>query len=235
MLAIVKRELSSYFHSLIGYVYLAVFFGFSGFYFFATSLYSNTTSLNYMYNGLFVIICFLIPILTMKLFSVERKQKTDQALLTAPVSLFSIVMGKYLSVLLIYLFSISITLLYGIIISFFAPAEWAVILGNFVALFLIGASIISIDMFISSTTESQSIAAVASFAVSFLVIMFDAITNLVSVDFISKILKGVSLTQHYYNTFTIGIFNIADIIFFLSICTLFVFFTIRVFEKRRWS
>lgn len=93
MTAIIKRELSSYFRSANGYVFLGIFYLFSGFYFFSTSLYSNSSSLVYLFNCLFTIILFTIYLLTMRLLSEEKKQKTDQLLLTSPVSVFEITLG----------------------------------------------------------------------------------------------------------------------------------------------
>ena len=119
MLAIIKREILSYFSSATGYIILAAFYVFGGFYFYMTSLASNTTDLSYTFSSLFIILIFIIPILTMKLFSEEKKQKTDQALLTAPISLTSMTLGKYFAAIIMYLFCITITLIYAIIVSFF--------------------------------------------------------------------------------------------------------------------
>ena len=131
MAAIIKREISAYFLSAIGYIVLAAFYIFGGFYFYMSVLMSNTTDLSYTFSSLFVIMIFVIPILTMRLFSEEKKQKTDQVLLTAPVSLTSIVLGKYFAALIMYLFCILITLVYAVIISFFNTPDWITVLGNF--------------------------------------------------------------------------------------------------------
>lgn len=234
MKAIIKRELSAYFNSAIGYVFLAIFFLFSGLFFFATSLNSNSTDLGYVFSSLLMLVVFLIPILTMRLISEEKKQKTDQALLTAPISLISIALGKYLSALIVYTISISVTLLYAVVLSFFNAPDWTSIIGHFIGLFLLGASLIAINLFISSVTESQVIAAVCGFAVGLLVLFMDAIKSLISIDLVGTIIKNISFVQHY-NNFTMGILNIADLVFFLSVCALFIFLTVRVFEKRRWS
>ena len=96
MAAIYKREMHSYLTSAVGYVFLAVFFAISGYYFFATSLVSNSTDLSYVFSNLFSIAIFLVPLLTMKLFSEERKQRTEQLLFTAPVRFTGVVLGKFL-------------------------------------------------------------------------------------------------------------------------------------------
>ncbi len=235
MIAILKRELSAYFSSAIGYIVLAAFYVFGGFYFYMSSLMSNTTDLSYTFSSLFIILIFIIPILTMRLFSEDKKQKTDQALLTASVSLTAITLGKYFAALLMYLLCISITLVYAIIISFFNAPSWETVLGNFLGLFLLGASLIAIGMFFSSITENQIVAAIGGIVAGLIIFLMDAIAHAVSsVEFLSNILKKISFMS-YYNNFTLGIIGLKDVVFFLSVCFLFVFLTVRVFEKKRWS
>lgn len=234
MKAIIKKELLSYFSSAIGYVYLAVFCLFGGFYFFATSLLSNSASLNYVFFNLFTIVAFLIPILTMRLISEEKKQKTDQALLTAPISITAIVFGKYIGACLMYLIGISITLVYGIIISFFTMPQWPVIIGSFIGLYLLGSTLIAICMFLSSLTENQIIAAICGLAVGLFVLLSNSIASIIQIPIITDIIKELSFIGHY-NNFTMGIISLVDLVFFLSISALFIFLTIRIFEKRRFN
>ena len=233
MFAILKRELSAYFASPIGYIYLAVFYVFSGYFFFGV-LYSNTTSLSNVFNGMFTIIMLLIPILTMRLLSEDRKSKTDQALLTAPINLISLVMGKFLSALIVYALGVAITLVYAIIIATFARPDWMVICGNIVGMLLLGAALIAIGMFISALTENQVIAAVGGFAAGFSLILVDSLSTLVTIDWLSSFISGLSFMVRY-DEFTSGILDISNVLFFVSVCAVFIFFTVRVFEKRRWS
>ncbi len=234
MLAIIKREILSYFSSATGYIILAAFYVFGGFYFYMTSLASNTTDLSYTFSSLFIILIFIIPILTMKLFSEEKKQKTDQALLTAPISLTSMTLGKYFAAIIMYLFCITITLIYAIIVSFFNSPDWAIFASNFLGIFLLGSALIAIGMFLSSITESQIIAAIGGIVIGVLMLFIESIAHAVSVEFISKFLNKISF-MNYYDDFTLGIISLENVVFFLSVCILFVFFTIRVFEKKRWS
>lgn len=233
MFAVLKRELSAYFSSPIGYIYLAVFYVFSGYFFFGV-LYSNTTSLSNVFNGMFTIIMLLIPILTMRLMSEDLKNKTDQALLTAPISLVSLVLGKFLSALIVYCLGVAITLVYGVVIAAFAPPDWTVVFGNVLGMLLLGAALIAIGMFISALTENQVIAAVGGFAVGFSLILVNSLSSLISIDWMKKFVSGLSFMERY-DEFTNGILDISNIFFFISVCAVFVFFTVRVIEKRRWS
>ena len=119
MAAIYKREMHSYLTSAVGYVFLAVFFAISGYYFFATSLVSNSTDLSYVFSNLFSIAIFLVPLLTMKLFSEERKQRTEQLLFTAPVRFTGVVLGKFFASLTMYLLGMSVTLVYFLVMCAF--------------------------------------------------------------------------------------------------------------------
>lgn len=234
MTAILKRELGSFFHSAIGYIVLAVFYAFAGLFFYLYSLYSNSASLNNVFGNMFLIILFVVPIITMKSFSEERKQKTEQALLTSPVSIFQIVMGKFLGAFVMYCICIAIFLVFALVICFFTTPQWSVVIGNFVGVLLLGAALIAIDIFISSLTESQVISAVVGVAAGLVIYMLDSLASLVTVDFISTIISSISFLPHYTN-FTNGIFSLADIVFFASVVGIFLFLTVRVFEKKRWS
>ena len=133
-----------------------------------------------------------------------------------------------------YLFCILITLVYAVIISFFNSPNWTTVLGNFLGIFLLGAALIAIGMLLSSITENQIVAAIGGIVVGVLMLFMDSIAQAISVEFISNILKKISFMS-YYNNFTLGVVSLKDIVFFLSVCVLFIFFTIRVFEKKRWS
>ncbi|MCI1268372.1 MAG: ABC transporter permease subunit [Ruminococcus sp.] len=232
--AIFRRELGSFFKSSIAYIFLAVFFLFSGYFFCAGTLYSSTSDMSSMFGALFLVILFLIPILTMKLLSEEKKQKTDQGILTAPVGLWSIVLGKYLAALTLYIIGISITLVYALILSYFGTVVWSSVLANYLALILLGSAFISIGVFISSLTENQMSSAIVSFVALMLLYMIDSIANLFSVHIIKNILVSLSFYTRYLE-FTSGIFNLSSVVFYISVAFLFNFFTVRVLEKKRWS
>lgn len=155
MSAIFRRELGAFFTSGIAYVFLAVFYLLAGLFFYMYTLSSSTTDMSGMFSMLFAVIIFLIPILTMKSFSEEKKQKTEQGLLTAPVGLGGIVLGKYFATILMYIFGVSIVLIYALIISYFGSVDWGILFSNYLALILLGAAFIAIGMFISSLTENQ--------------------------------------------------------------------------------
>lgn len=234
MVAILKRELSSYFNSAVAYVVMAVYFLFSGLFFSMICIENDTSSLSYVFGNMFIIILFIIPIITMKSFSEEKRQRTDQALLTSPTSLFEIVMGKFLGALILFSICSLIFVVYALVISFFTSPDWAVVLCTVLGLLLLGSALIAIDIFISVLTESMIISAVAGMGVGLLIYMLSNLSSNITVDWIATIVKKIDFLT-YYTNFTYGMLNLTDIIFFLSVTGLFLFFTARVLEKRRWS
>lgn len=234
MTAIYKREMRSYLTSPVGYVFLAVFYAISGYYFFATSLVGNTTDMSYVFSNMFSIVIFLVPMLTMRLFSEERRQKTEQALFTAPVRFTGIVMGKFLACLTMYLMGMGITLVYFLVLCAFRIPDAAVFFGNFLGLGLLGAALCAIGIFISSLTESQVIAAVGSLAIGLLLLFSNSFTPVVSNRLVSKLILNLSFYEHYLD-FTRGLLNLADLTFFVSMTGLFLFLTVRHLERRRIS
>ena len=234
MVAILKRELSSYFNSAVAYVVMAVYFLFSGLFFSMICIENDTSSLSYVFGNMFIIIIFIIPIITMKSFSEEKRQRTDQALLTSPTSLFEIVMGKFLGALILFAICSLIFVVYALVISFFTSPDWAVVLCTVLGLLLLGSALIAIDIFISVLTESMIISAVAGMGVGLLIYMLSNLSSNITVDWIATIVKKIDFLT-YYTNFTYVMLNLTDIIFFLSVTGLFLFFTARVLEKRRWS
>lgn len=233
MTAIFKREMKAYFSSAIGYVFLAVFLFFAGYFFFIGNVMQQTSSMSSFFNNIVFIFMFLLPILTMRLLSEDKKNKTDQILLTSPVSVYGIVFGKFFAALAVYGIGLSSAVIFGILMAAMANVQGFVIVGNLVAMLLVGAALISIGLFISGLTESQVIAAVVSFFIMLLLFLIDNFsksTNAV----LSAVANALSITGHYTN-FSMGIFNIPDAIFYLSIAAIFLFLTFRVLEKRRWS
>ena len=234
MVAILKRELSSYFNSAVAYVVMAVYFLFSGIFFTMICIENDSSNLAYVYGNMFVIILFVIPIITMKSFSEEKRQRTDQALLTSPASLFEIVTGKVLGAFVLFGICSLIFMVYALVISFFTSPDWAVVLCTFLGLLLLGAALIAINVFISVLTESMIISAVAGMGVGLLIYMLSNLSSYITIDWISNMVSKIDFLT-YYTNFTYGMLNITDIVFFLSVTGLFLFFTARVLEKRRWS
>ena len=232
--AIYRREIGAFFTSSIAYIFLAVFWLFMGYFFYGNCLYQGISDMSGVFQSIFLICIFLIPLLTMRLFSEEKKQKTEQGLLTAPVSLGEIVFGKYFAALTLYTIALLMPFVYGLILSMYGTVEWGMVFANFLALFLLGGAFIAVGTLVSALTENQIAAAVLSFVALMGLYLIDVINQYVSIEWLSKILGFISFYRKYF-AITCGLFNVSTIVFYLSVAVLFNYFTIRVFERRRWS
>ena len=222
MSAIFKREVKAYFNSLIGYIFLGAFFAASGVLFSITSLQYGSADMSSMFSMLFFVLLVLIPLLTMRTLSEDKRAKTDQCLLTAPVSMTGLVLGKYLAAFLIYAIGVAMTLIYAVVVSFFGAVSWMEVLGNVVGLLLVGAAYIAVGVLISALTENQVIAAVGAFACCLALYLISAIAAIIPVDWISKIFSELSFSDRY-TTFTYGIFDFSNVLFFISATVIFLF------------
>lgn len=287
MLAVLNKELKSYFNSITGYIFMGVFLLIIGIFFAMSNIIPGSPDYNSVLSSANFIFLILVPMLTMKLLSEEAHQKTDQLLLTSPLKVVDIVLGKFLAAFILFLITIGITIIYPLILSEYgALAGWEII-GNYIGFILLGASFISIGVFISSLTENQVASAVGTFGallfiwlidwlsqsiptsvtsgiafaiilgillclivysatkstyatIAALVVSFIAIALVFIINktlyegFTAKVLGWFSLLKRYDN-FYIGILDMSSIIYYLSFIFAFLFLTIRMIEKRRWS
>lgn len=178
MLAIYKRELKSYFQSMVGCVFIAFLMVFTGIYFMAYNLMSGYPYFSYTLSGSLIVFIVGIPLITMRSFSEERKNKTDQLLLTAPVSLGKVVMGKYLAIVTVIAIPNVIFCIYPLIIKSQGTAYLMVDYISVLVFFLLGCVYAAIGMFLSSLTESQIIAFISTFGILLVLYLWDGILSM---------------------------------------------------------
>ncbi|MBE6537983.1 MAG: hypothetical protein E7671_00770 [Ruminococcaceae bacterium] len=248
MLAIYRKELRSYFITPVGYVYIGIFLALSALLFCYSTLISksyNTTSYFSMMIFAFVV---LVPLLTMKLFAEEKKLRTEQMLLTAPVSITGMVLGKYIAALTLFVSSVLLSCinfipLYAVAMRERAEAaskvihigpSGAQIIGSLIGVILIGAAFIAVGMLISTLTENQLAAAVLSVAALLVMIVLGFVNNFISNYAIRAIISWVSVLSRY-SPFGYGMFDFSALLYYLSLTAVFIFLTVRVYEKRRWG
>lgn len=243
MLAIYKREMRTYFTTWIGYIFLAIAVAVSAFIFcLSTFLYGTGSSDTSSYFSMMTYIMIIfIPILTMRSFSEERKQKTEVLLMTSPVSSLSVVLGKYLSALTMFIIYLVISLINLIPLCAFATYDTitdtiningAIIFGNFFALFLLGAAFIAIGVFVSSLTENQFASIVITIAALLVFMLLGSVNNFIENESVRRILSCFSIYSRFLS-FTHGIFDYTALIYYIMLTGLFVFMTTRVYSARR--
>ncbi|MDD7728832.1 MAG: ABC-2 transporter permease [Clostridia bacterium] len=180
MTAIYKRELKSYLTSMIGYLFIFFILVLTGIYFSAYQLSAAYPKFEYTLSALTFVFLIAVPILTMRVLAEERKQKTDQLLLTSPVSVGGIVLGKYLALVTVYAIPMGVICLYPIVMSKFGTVSFASAYTAILGFFLLGCANIAIGVFFSSITESQVIAAVLTFVFLFAFYMMSGISTFFS-------------------------------------------------------
>jgi len=237
MIALFKRDFIGYFTSAIGYVYIGFYILVLNLMFYLENMLGSSSSLSGLFSFMLMIMMFITPILTMRVFSEEFKLKTDQALYTLPVKLSSVVIGKFLSSLAVFMCLLFLTLLWPFTISILGNNNSAEVIGNYIGILCIGAAYISIGIFISSITENQVIAAVASLGVFIALYILEYVaiifyTGGVLPMWIMRVLLFVSIYGRY-TEITQGLLALDSIVFFLSVCMVFLFLTVRRLEKRK--
>lgn len=235
MFAIYKKELKSYFTSVIACLFIAVTTLISGIFFVFYNLSNGMTSMYAVYECLLILV-FTVPILTMRIIADERRQKTDQLILTAPVSVGKIVAGKFLALTTIFAIPVLIMCLYPIILSKFGTMPFKTAYTNIFGLFLYGLVLIAIGTFISSITESQVISAILSIVVLFIGYLMGSLTSLISSggNILTKILGCFDLYSPVQN-FLNGQIRLSDVVYYISLTVLFLFLTCQSIQKRRWN
>ena len=243
MLAIYKREMLGYFTCPIGYVFMAIFFAFSGIIFSVSTFLGGTTNTGSYFVFMLIAFIVLIPLLTMKLLSEERNLKTDQILLTSPVSLMGIVSAKFFAAYTLF----AGTLIASCAVNIFSLYNFAkdqqdifeklhlpAVYGSVAGILLLGAVFVAIGLFISSVTQAQIIAAVGSMGVFALLYLCGFIPYFVSNGVVRTAVRWFSVFERF-QVFTTGVFDITAIVYYISLTVIFLFLTIRVYEKRRWA
>ena len=248
MFAIYKKELRSFFINPIGYVFIGAFLGLAALLCCYTTILSNSYDTTIYFTLMLFVIRILIPLLTMRLFAEERKLRTEQLLLTAPVTITGMVLGKFLAALTLYGGSLLVSCINFIPLYAVAAAERGTqtnadiyhigpvtgqIVGNLVGILLVGAAFIALGTFISALTENQLAAAVITISVIGLLMGLGLVGSLINTYWIRAVVSWISIYSRFGN-FQNGLFDFAAILYYASICFVFVFLTVRVYEKRRW-
>lgn len=235
MFAIYIRELKSYFLTPIGYIFCGMFLLVSGLVFAeCTLLAQSTDSLGQYFIWLMMIFAILIPLLTMKLFSEDRKSRTEQILITSPVSITGIVLGKYLAALTVFGATFLVNSFNFVLLSVYGSPNAVSILVNILGVFLLGAAFVAVGIFLSSLTENQLIAAVSAMGVNACMLMVSLLAGKIDATWLRTLLKSISVIDRFV-PFTNQMLDISAIVYYISLAAVFVFLTTRVIEKRRWS
>ncbi len=237
MFAIYKKEMRNYFTTPLGYVFMAVFLAVSGFLFAFSTLQSMTSDI----SGYFQLMIFgyivIIPVLTMRSFAEERRSRTEQLLLTAPVSIWGMVFAKFLAAFTMFAGTVLASCLYYLPLLKYAGEDGTNLpkaFGCLIAMLLIGMCFVAIGIFVSSLTESAVTASLGTMAILLVLAIAGLFNSLIDSYVIRSILNWISVYARY-TYFAYGIFDVSATVYYLSITGIFLFLTVRVYESRRYA
>lgn len=247
MLAIMKKELRSYFLNAIGYVYVGVFLAVSAIVCCYTTLIAKTYDTSSYFYFMILSFIVLIPLLTMKLFAEEKKLRTEQLLLTAPVSIWGLVMGKFLAAFILFVSSVLVSCINFFPLSAYARAEGvgsaadaavgpvaAMIISSLVGIICIGGAFIALGMFISSLTENQLAAAIITVAIIVAMLLLNLVNTYIDNYAIRFVINWFCFMSRF-SAFQSGLLDPAALLYYVSFAGIFLLLTVRVYEKRRWA
>lgn len=287
MKAVFRHELSSYFRTMTGYLFIGFLLLFVGVYSYVYNIQNSLANFEYVLSGMSFVFLLIIPVLTMGVIADERRRNTDQLLYSLPLSMTEVVLGKYFAMLVVLLIPTAIICIYPLVLNLFGNVYLLKTFGAIIGFFFLGAALIAVGMFVSSLTESPAVAAgicflllllnyfmsslsgylpatatpsliamtalvliaaliiwmmtrsvgaagiFAAAAVSILVVLY-LVNATWFAGLFPKIMSGLSLFERF-NSFVDGVFDVKALIFYMTVCVLFVFLSIQSMDKRRWS
>lgn len=231
MCAIYRKELSQMFHSMIGYIYLASFLLIGGIYFVTYQLIPANGDISKFFSQFMSTVIFLLPMLTMRSYAEERRLKTESLLMSAPVSASAIALGKFFAVLTVFIIGLSFTILYVICLAVLGQFEPLVVLGNYAGMIATASSFLAIGLLVSLLTENQIIACIITYSILLVLWLIGMAGSYVVNPVLKSLVYHLSMASRFAE-FSMGIFDISTMVYYLSI-TVFVLFLISVITENR--
>lgn len=234
MRAILRRELQSYFYTPAAYVYMGVFLMLGSVFFAVNNLAARSGDVLTLLWDMSYLWLLLSPILTMRSFAGEKKSRTDQLLFTSPVSLTAIVGGKFFAACAVLLLTVLFSFVYPLIVVLYGKVYLGELFAGYLGFILQGCFFIALDMHLSARASSPTTAAVMAFGANMLLWLLDVVNSAVDLSFLSSLLDFIS-PYIRYEPFTLGQLSFASLLYYVLSIALFLYLTVRVLDKRRWS
>ena len=251
MFAIYKRELSYFYSSMVAYVVMMIFLLLAGYFFYNLLAFFNLMSIQSMQNpiaasqlnltdgvitplfaNLSIVLLLIMPLLTMRLLSEEKKSGTAELLFTYPISDWDAILGKYFATTTVFLSMLALTALYPMLLYKYANPEWGAVLTGYLGLVLLGLSFIAMGLFFSSLNENQIVAGILTFGFALFFLIIGWIKPFVSAT-TAEVVRQLSILEHF-DSFSKGIIDTNDIVYYVNFSMFFLFLCSRVLESNRW-
>jgi len=227
-----KKELHSYFNSPVAYVVIILFLLISGWQFTTQMFLSNSADLRGLFQIVRFIFLFFIPAISMRLLSEEKRSGTIELLGTMPLSEWQLVLGKYIPALMLLTITLILTLGNYITISYLGDPDGGATLGGYIGLLMLAGTYLSIGLFTSSLTSNQIVSFITSFAIIFVLIVFNYVKFFVG-GFLASIIEFLS-TDYHFESIERGVLDTRNLIFYGCMTFAFLFLTVQVLQSRKW-
>ena len=234
MLAVWKREIQSYFYTPVGYVFMGVFLALASVMFYLQILQQRSSDLMTFIGQMSYIWMLLSPVLTMRLLAEEKQKRTDQLLLTSPVSLTGIVLGKYLAALTVMLLTVALTLAFVGIVALYGAVYPGEVMVGYAGFILQGCAFLALDLFISGCAANPVTAAVMAFGANFALWMMDMLVDVIHIDWINRALTFLSLYSRN-EPFLMGQLSFASVGYDITFAAAFIVLAVHGLEMRRYK
>lgn len=231
--AILRKEMRIYFVSPLAYVFLAVFLFLAGLFFYLGITLDGEASLRVMLGNLAITLLFVLPMLTMRHFSEEQRSGTFELLMTAPVPLWALLVGKWAASLALCLVMLAGTLLFPAVLAYYGDPDWGVMATSYLALVLCCCAFCAAGLFASSLTRDQVAAGIAGILVLLPFWLVGTAAELTDHPWLREVFERAALLTHLRG-FTRGVVDSADILYFVAFVFVFLFLAYRTLESRRW-
>lgn len=230
ILSVYLKEIRSYFSSPVAYIAIAMFLFLSGFFFYVISIQGKNPSLEPSFYNVSIILIFLMPLLSMRLISEEKKSGTLELLLTRPIRELDIVLGKYFASATVFLVMLLPTLVYAAILFSVTKPDLYPMITQYIAIYLVGLAFLALGLFASSLTENQIVAAVIAFTFILILWLLNWITSSLGPD---NPIGYFAISSHFDDLLK-GVVDLRDIVFYLTFIVFWLYLTTRVLDAKRW-
>ena len=234
MLAIYRKEMRTYFTTPLGYAFMAAFLAVSGCVFAISTYQLQTSDVSGYFQTMIFGYIVIVPLLTMRSFAEERRTKTDQLVLTSPVSVTGMVMAKFLAAFTMFAGTVLLSCLYYLPLFGYGEPNVPKAIGCLIAMFLVGGCFIAVGIFMSTLTESTVTACVGTMGVLLAMAGVSIFNSIIDSYAVRSVLSWISVYSRYSN-FVYGVFDIAAAVYYMSIAVIFLFLSVRVCERRRYA
>lgn len=232
MLYIIKKEMETFFTTPFGFVFMGIFLLLSGLTFTMSNLLGGNGDLLGMFGLLANISFMTFPILTMRQYSEERKAGTEHLLLSSKLSIWDIVLGKYIAALSVFLLTLVATFVYAVILLCYGTPNIGGLFASYLGFFLFGSAMIAVCSFIASFTENQVTAAIASFGLLFLLVMLSSLSKSIGVPVLKDVFSAVAISERY-DVFIRGIFEPGPVSYYICYAAVFLLLTEKNIRRRQ--